>query len=130
MAREAATIRFLELVLLKRVAPRLVSLLLQPVPRDKCWLICNRIIEYFTLLILFLTKFTPFLRDVERGGRGEEEEGIPCSFKTIQNFVICLFEREILLKFGNEDILFFFTFLSLEVEVPRCEVFRVNEIDG
>lgn len=33
-------------------------------------------------------------------------------------------------KFGNEDILFFFTFLSLEVEVPRCEVFRVNEIDG
>lgn len=128
MAREAATIRFLELVLLKRVAPRLVSLLLQPVPRDKCWLICNRIIEYFTLLILFLTKFTPFLRDVERGG-GEEEEEIPCSFKTIQNFVICLFEREIR-TIRQRRHSFFFTFLSLEVQVPRCEVFRVNEIDG
>lgn len=129
MAREAATIRFLELVLLKRVAPRLVSLLLQPVPRDKCWLICNRIIEYFTLLILFLTKFTPFLRDVERGGGGRRRRGYLARLKPFK-ISLSVSSREKFVLFGNEDILSFFTFLSLEVEVPRCEVFRVNEIDG
>lgn len=65
LAREAATIRRGRF---KKVLPRgPLAFIATASPRDKCWLICNRIIEYFTLLLFFrLLRSLFFRRDSSR----------------------------------------------------------------
>lgn len=60
LAREAATIRRGRF---KKVLPRgPLAFIATASPCDKCWLICNRIIEYFTLLLFFRLLHSPFFR--------------------------------------------------------------------
>lgn len=65
LAREAATIRRGRF---KKVLPRgPLAFIATASPCDECWLICNRIIEYFTLLLFFRYSTLFFFEEIRQG---------------------------------------------------------------